>query len=220
MILRFRRMLWFCAGVDRSLAQSLKTELVALTSVGATVLLTAVLAFVSGSYALYFVFGSKGPAIVFGLLWAAFIFNLDRFIVSSIRKQGHLQAEILIAAPRAVMAVIISIVIIVPLELWLFHPEIEAKLPEIALEQQRVHAAAVERGPLQSSIDQVGTRAKEIQQELSQLETWRKEIYHEGEGKVLAATTKVNNFERLRDSAIARKAELVRQAALVDSIKN
>jgi Domain of unknown function (DUF4407) len=89
--LRFRRVLWFCAGVDCSLAQLLKTEHVALTSVGAAVLLTTVLAFVSASCALYFVFGSKGPAIVVGFLWAAIIFNLDRFIGSISRKQ-NLQA--------------------------------------------------------------------------------------------------------------------------------
>jgi Domain of unknown function (DUF4407) len=209
MIPRFRRVPWFCAGVDFSLAQFVKTEHVALTAVGATVLLTAVLAFVSGSYALYVVSGSGGAAIAFGFLWAAFIFNLDRFIVSSIRKQGHLQAEILIAAPRAVMALIISIVIIVPVELWLFRAEIEAKLSENALEQQRAYVKAAEQ-QLQSLIDQVEMRITQIQNELKELETQREKIYREGEGTQLRATIK--DLENQRNSAISRKAELERHA--------
>jgi hypothetical protein len=217
MVHRFRHVLWFCAGVDRSLAKSLRTEYVALDSVGATVLLTAILAFVSGSYALYFVFASQSQAIVFGLLWATIIFNLDRFIVSSIRKQGDLMVELLKAAPRVVLALIISIVIVVPLELRLFRAEIEAKLPEDAIGRQIAYAAAVDRGPLHGSIDQAEKGIAAVKQALSQLEERRKEISHEGQGAELIEKISrlVNNIDELQNQLTSRlfeRAELEREA--------
>jgi len=56
------------------------------------------------------------------------IFNLDRYIVSSMRKQGNLRKEIYMAIPRLVLAILISIVIVKPLELKVFEKEINSEL--------------------------------------------------------------------------------------------
>jgi hypothetical protein len=108
--------------------------------IGATILSTAVLASLSGGYAFYTVSKSVPPSILFGLLWGAIIFNLDRYIVSSIRKSDFSEArnakervalrvnELLRALPRLLLAIFISIVITKPLELRLFQREIDADI--------------------------------------------------------------------------------------------
>ena len=59
---------------------------------------------------------------------AMLIFNLDRFIVSTIRKRDQFGAEFLQATPRIILAVIIAIVISKPLEIKIFEKEINTVL--------------------------------------------------------------------------------------------
>jgi Holliday junction resolvasome RuvABC endonuclease subunit len=47
----------------------------------------------------------------FGIVWGLLIFNLDRFIVSTIRKRDRFSSEFLQATPRIILAIIIAIVI-------------------------------------------------------------------------------------------------------------
>ena len=118
-----------CSGADKNLlegcSQGEKTKFV---GIGATVFFTAVMAFLASSYALFTVFDSVYPAIAFGLVWSLLIFNLDRFIVSTIRKRDKLSAEFLQATPRILLAIIIAIVISKPLEIKIFEKEINTVL--------------------------------------------------------------------------------------------
>src|SRR5690606_32051867 len=123
---------WFCSGADAELLKKCPTETSKYTGIGATVFLTGVFAFLSASYALYTVFDNVWSAILFGLVWGIMIFNLDRFIVSSMRKERKPHRELLMALPRLILAVLISIVIARPLELKIFEKEIA---PELVLMQ-------------------------------------------------------------------------------------
>lgn len=118
-----------CSGADKNLlegcSQGEKTKFV---GIGATVFFTAVMAFLASAYALFTVFDSVYPAIAFGLVWSLLIFNLDRFIVSTIRKRDKLSAEFLQASPRILLAIIIAIVISKPLEIKIFEKEINTVL--------------------------------------------------------------------------------------------
>ena len=118
-----------CSGADKDLlegcSQGEKTKFV---GIGATVFFTAVMAFLASAYALFTVFDSEYPAIAFGLVWSLLIFNLDRFIVSTIRKRDRLSAELLQATPRILLAIIIAIVISKPLEIKIFEKEINTVL--------------------------------------------------------------------------------------------
>ncbi|MGL2987071.1 DUF4407 domain-containing protein [Flavobacterium sp. RSSA_27] len=118
-----------CSGADKNLlegcSQGEKTKFV---GIGATVFFTAVMAFLASAYALFTVFDSVYPAIAFGLVWSLLIFNLDRFIVSTIRKRDNLSAEFLQATPRILLAIIIAIVISKPLEIKIFEKEINTVL--------------------------------------------------------------------------------------------
>jgi hypothetical protein len=118
-----------CSGADKDLLKGCSEgEQTKYVGIGATVFFTAVMAFLASSYALFTVFDSMYPAIAFGIVWSLLIFNLDRFIVSTIRKRDKIGSEFLQATPRIILAVIIAIVISKPLEIKIFEKEINTVL--------------------------------------------------------------------------------------------
>ena len=128
---------WFCSGADTNLLQKCPTESGKYTGIGATIFFTGLFAALAAGYALFTVFDNVWAASVLGLLWGLMIFNLDRYIVSSMRKAGRTSRELLSASPRIVLAVIISIVIAKPLELKIFEKEIA---PELVIMEQQNYA--------------------------------------------------------------------------------
>ena len=68
--------------------------------------------------------------VVFGFVWGLLIFNLDRYIVSTIKKTGNVIDELIQASPRILLAIIIAVVISKPLELKIFEKEINQVLLE------------------------------------------------------------------------------------------
>lgn len=118
-----------CSGADKNLLEGCSEgEQTKYVGIGATVFFTAVMAFIASSYALFTVFDDPYVAMGFGLVWSLLIFNLDRFIVSTIRKKDQLGSEFLQASPRIVLAIIIAIVISKPLEIKIFEKEINTVL--------------------------------------------------------------------------------------------
>lgn len=118
-----------CSGVDRDLLDGCSEgEQTKYLGIGATVFFTAVMAFLASAYALFTVFDSIYPALIFGFVWSLLIFNLDRFIVSTIKKRDRFLDEFLQATPRIMLAVIIAIVISKPLEIKIFEKEINTVL--------------------------------------------------------------------------------------------
>ena len=120
-----------CSGADHVLLDSCAPgEQNKYAGIGATVFFTALMAFIASGYALYTVFDSIPMAIGFGFVWGLLIFNLDRFIVSTIKKRDNFLDEFLQALPRLILAVIIAVVISKPLELKIFEKEIDRVLLE------------------------------------------------------------------------------------------
>ncbi|MCO6148048.1 DUF4407 domain-containing protein [Flavobacterium sp. NRK1] len=118
-----------CSGVDKDLVYSCSNgEQNKYAGIGATVFFTALMAWIAASYALYTVFDNIYTASFFGLVWGFLIFNLDRFIVSTIRKRDKFGQEFLQATPRIILAMIIAIVISKPLEIKIFQKEIDTVL--------------------------------------------------------------------------------------------
>ena len=95
---------WFCSGAETEFLKRCPSETAKYTGIGATIFFTGVFAVLSASYALYTVFDSVWAALAFGLVWGLMIFNLDRFIVSSMRKEGRTMRELAMASPRIVLA--------------------------------------------------------------------------------------------------------------------
>ncbi|WP_310379588.1 DUF4407 domain-containing protein [Flavobacterium sp.] len=118
-----------CSGADKDLIENCSEgEQTKYVGIGATVFFTAVMAFIASSYALFTVFDNPYIAMAFGLIWGLLIFNLDRFIVSTIRKREQFSSELLQASPRIILAIIIAIVISKPLEIKIFEKEINTVL--------------------------------------------------------------------------------------------
>ncbi|MEL6193659.1 MAG: DUF4407 domain-containing protein, partial [Bacteroidota bacterium] len=124
----FKRFFFTCAGAYIRILEVTPSEHNKYIGIGATIFLTACLAIISGSFAIYTILPIKIVAILFGLLWGALIFNLDRYIVSSMRKEGKLWYEIGLAMPRLILAVLISVVITKPIEVELFRNQINSEL--------------------------------------------------------------------------------------------
>ena len=120
-----------CSGADASLLKTCSQgEQNKYAGIGATVFFTAVMAFLASAYALYTVFDTIYAAIFFGVIWGLLIFNLDRFIVSTIKKRDSFGNELMQATPRIILAVIIAVVISKPLEMKIFEKEINQVLLE------------------------------------------------------------------------------------------
>ncbi|MEL0455589.1 DUF4407 domain-containing protein [Flavobacteriaceae bacterium SZ-1-7] len=126
-----KRFFIICSGADTDILKDCSIgEQNKYAGIGATVFFTAVMAFIAASYALYTVFDNLFTSIFFGFIWGLLIFNLDRYIVSTIKKTGNVIDELIQASPRVILAVIIAVVISKPLELKIFEKEINQVLLE------------------------------------------------------------------------------------------
>ncbi|MEQ9289271.1 MAG: DUF4407 domain-containing protein [Cyclobacteriaceae bacterium] len=119
----------FCAAADEGLLkQCPASEHHKYAGVGATVFSTGVLASVSGGFALYTAFHIVWLSVSLGLFWGLLVFNLDRFLVSTMKKSRGKLKELIQITPRLLLAVLLAIVISTPLELRIFEEEINESL--------------------------------------------------------------------------------------------
>ncbi|MEO0584260.1 MAG: DUF4407 domain-containing protein [Bacteroidota bacterium] len=168
-----KRFFFACAGAYLRILEECPSEHTKYVGIGATIFLTACLAVISGSFAIYTLVQSIPIAIMFGLLWGALIFNLDRYIVSSIRKEGRFWNELAIAAPRLIFAILISIVITKPIELEIFRNQINTELLSYTTDLQKDAVAQLD--------SRLGLDS--IRQELKAVDSVRLEFKKLREGK-------------------------------------
>ena len=117
----FLRFFLFCSAADVELLNKCpNSEVNKYAGVGATVFFTGILACASGGYALFTAFDSIFLSVILGILWGSLVFNLDRFLVSTIKKSRGKFQEVVQITPRLLLAVLLSLVISVPLELKIF----------------------------------------------------------------------------------------------------
>jgi hypothetical protein len=142
-----------CSGASLDILEECPPfERIKHAGIGATILFTAVLALFSGSYALYTIFGSLFIALVFGVVWSMIIFNLDRLIVSSMRKTGNWFKQLLAATPRLLLAFLIAVVISKPIEIRL----LESKINKVLFETT------------QGEVDDLTAKCQEVRDEYDQ----------------------------------------------------
>jgi hypothetical protein len=165
------RFFWFCAGADHhELEQpACSTDRNRYAGLGAFVLLTAIMAGVSAGYALSFVFHSLAAALIGGLLWAVMIFSLDRFMVQSIRKSRGGRTAFGPAVLRVMLSILIATVISAPLELTLFHQEIDAQLLKDANNSRTQQEASISQGAdirqMKTDVENLRKQIKDKQEE-------------------------------------------------------
>ncbi|MEO0899200.1 MAG: DUF4407 domain-containing protein [Bacteroidota bacterium] len=173
-----KRFFFACAGAYTRILEACPSEHTKYVGIGATIFLTACLAVLSGSFAIYTLIQNPVVAILFGLLWGALIFNLDRYIVSSIRKDGRKWHEFGLALPRLILAVLISVVITKPIEVELFRNQIDSEKLSYTNEIQKEKIAQLDN---RLGLDK-------INEELAEVETMRLEFKKLKEGKPTSFT--------------------------------
>ncbi len=182
---RLKEFFWLCAGANKSILSNCPSESSKYVGIGATIFFTGVFATLAGGYALYTVFDSYWIASIFGLIWGLMIFNLDRFIVSSMRKNDEIRKEFLTAIPRLILAIIISVVIAKPLELKIFEKEVDSEIAlmiqeDLATQEQAVKGRfSDDRNRLDAEIM---TLKNEIKEKTSKRDELRKIAQEEADG--------------------------------------
>ena len=121
--------LLFCSGVSRVVLNKCPdSEKIKHNSIGASVFFTAILAMVSSYFAFSLIFDGSWTILALSFFWGLIIFNLDRYIVSTLRKKGNFFNELIQISPRLILSIAIAVVIAKPLELQIFKSEIEQNL--------------------------------------------------------------------------------------------
>ena len=123
-----QKFLIICSGSSFELLKKTPTDVNKHVGIGGVILFTGILAALSAGYALNTVFDNIYAATGFGILWGLMIFNLDRYIVTSMKKSGGFFRQFMTALPRLIVAVLLGIVISKPLELKIFEKEINKQL--------------------------------------------------------------------------------------------
>ena len=157
-----QRFFILCSGADTDILNTCsKGEQNKYAGIGATVFFTALMATIACSYALYTVFVTIYSAVFFGIIWGLLIFNLDRYIVSTIKKRNSFGQEFVQAIPRLILAIIIAIVISKPLEMKIFEKEIN----QVLLEEKNEMTLANQ----QQLAEQFSPNINKLQEEISSL---------------------------------------------------
>ena len=131
------------SGANKDILKSVPTEKNKYFGIGGTIIFTALMASFAGGYAFFTAFKSVELSVPFGIFWGMLIFNLDRYIVASFGvgdgEKTISKQELIEAAPRLAMAIVLGFVISTPLELKLFEKEINAEIDtKIALVQNSI----------------------------------------------------------------------------------
>ncbi|MBD0830869.1 DUF4407 domain-containing protein [Aestuariibaculum sediminum] len=162
-----------CSGADTNILNDCsKGEQNKYAGIGATVFFTALMAFIAASYALFTVFDNAFIAVGFGFIWGLLIFNLDRYIVSTLKKTGHFADEMIQATPRIILAVIIAVVISKPLELKIFEKEID----RVLLEQKNEYTLANKNQIAEQFTPQIETLRQTITELQNEIATKEAEV--------------------------------------------
>ncbi len=243
------RSLWWCAGTVPDLIRSSRTDKAKYEGIGGAILTTGVLALFSGFYAIYSMFqGTEfagALAALMGVIWGLVIFSLDRYIVSSMRKESDIKGnrvnrfikELLPAVPRLLLAAVIGVTLSKPLELRLFQKPINEQVAVIhdgQLKQRQSSLAAInndERTANNSELSQIDNAIREKNERVRYLQDeFHKETDATGgsmrygysnvarikEASYLAAKKEAAEFERTQDE---RKAELQRKIDSLDVVQ-
>jgi len=186
-----RNFFWFCSGANQNLLKRCPTESSKYVGIGATVFFTGVLAAISAGYALYTVFESFWGSFFFGLVWGGMIFNLDRFIVCSMKKRGNFWQEFKVAVPRLFLAILLALVISKPLELKIFEKEINRKIDSKKSEETIKAKTAINKGF--PEITELEKKISVLKNEIIRKETYRNQKQQEYDserfGKKTAGST-------------------------------
>ena len=229
---KIMRFLWKCGGSDEQILRYAPySDHIKNAGIGGVVLATTVMAALAMGFAMHTIFGDniKGVhqgnwfvTIPISLVWGLIIFNLDRFIVATVKGDGTekiTMSEWGSMLPRLVMAILIGLTISAPLETYIFQKEItrEWKLSMDQLAISKKYEIEQVENQYNFEIDEkvkVLEKDAKLQDEIVQ--KWSKAFEEEASGmrggrgigpeakamksELDKATIKLEKIERTRDS--------------------
>ena len=209
----FQQFMMVCSGANLHILKKTPSEWNKFSGIGGIVLFTAVFATLSAGYAMFTVFDNIWTAVGFGLLWGLMIFNLDRYIVSSIKKTGGVWNQILMAIPRLILATFLGIIISKPLELKIFEKEVNKQLNTI-IQRNKTQLQAEMKGRILQQSGPFDTEKKQIQAQIATYQKAYDSASVELEKEILGTKTGVTSGKEGYGSNAKRKAELKEERRL------
>ena len=176
-----------CAGANMQVLSTCSGEISKFASIGLTILMTGLFAAISGGYAIYQVFHSIPAALLFSLIWGLMIFNIDRYIVMSIKKTGNIKNELFTALPRFLLAIMISFVVVKPLEVRLFEDRIRGEIVKIKTDEIARNTEVINTFSgfkrTEIELDSARSKSNKIDKEISEID---KDVEYQSLNKILS----------------------------------
>lgn len=165
----------FCSGANMKILNlpECEGERTKFVGIGSAVFFTSLFAFLSSSFAIFSTLKASGFSIIGGLIWALFIFSLDRYIVSTLKKEISLQnrrfivgsrekiTELYKATPRILISILIALSITKPIELKIFEREVSSEI-RIMQEEKKIEQQEIIRKKYKYLDDDIEKREAEI----------------------------------------------------------
>lgn len=209
----FQHFFMICSGANIHLLKKTPSEWNKFSGIGAIVLFTAVFATLSAGYAIFTIFDDIAIATGFAILWGLMIFNLDRYIVLSIKKTGSLWSQILMTVPRLALAAFLGIIISKPLELKIFEKEINKQLNTI-IQRNKAQLQTEMNGRILQQSSPFETEKKEINSKVITYQKAYDSAAVELEKEILGTKTGLTSGKEGYGINAKRKAELKEQRRL------
>ena len=206
----FQQFLMICSGANLHILRKSPSEWNKYAGIGGIVLFTAIFATLSASYAMYTVFENEFTAVGFGILWGLMIFNLDRYIVSSIKKTGTFWNQFFMAVPRLILATFLGIVISKPLELKIFEKEVNKQLNTI-IQRNKNELQKTMNGRILQQSGPFAEEKSQIQKQIAAKQTSLDSATVELEKEILGKQTGLTSGKVGFGSNAKRKQELKEQ---------
>ncbi len=206
----FQKFLLICSGGNLHILRKTPSEWNKFAGIGGIVLFTSVFATLSAGYAMFTVFDDVWIATGFGVLWGLMIFNLDRYIVSSIKKTGTWWNQMLMAVPRLILATFLGIIISKPLELKIFEKEVDKQLNTI-IQRNKTQLQAEMNGRILQQSGPFETEKKQIAVKINEYQTAYDSAAVELEKEILGTKTGLTSGKEGYGPNAKRKAELKEQ---------
>ncbi len=209
----FQYFLMLCSGGNIHLLKRSPSEWNKFAGIGGIVLFTAVFATLSAGYAMFTVFDNLWTAVGFAILWGLMIFNLDRYIVSSIKKTGTWWNQILMTIPRLILATFLGIIISKPLELKIFEKEVNKQLNTI-IQRNKKQLQTEMSGRILQQAGPFDQEKKQIQNQIKNYQMAYDSASVELEKEILGKQSGLTSGKVGFGSNAKRKAELKEQKRL------
>lgn len=206
----FQKMMLICSGGNLHILRKTPSEWNKFAGIGGVILFTAAFATLSAGYALYTVFDNIWAAIGFGILWGLMIFNLDRYIVSSIKKTGTWWNQLIMAIPRLILATFLGIIISKPLELKIFEKEVNKQLNTI-IQRNKTELQKTMNGRILQQSGPFETEKKQIQSKILEYQKAFDSAAVELEKEILGTKTGLTSGKVGFGTNAKRKSELKEQ---------